>query len=67
MRVKFTTFLKKGWESSPNYFRNYCFGKRLLLKRLEGIASKHDSVINVLTGSKHRWKSQGTTITLFSH
>ena len=32
------------------------FGKRMLLKRLEGLASEHDSVINVLTGSKHRWK-----------
>ena len=31
--TKFTTFWKKGWVSSPNYFRNYCFGKRLLLKR----------------------------------
>ena len=30
--------------------------KRLLLKRLEGLASEHHSVINVLTGSKHRWK-----------
>ena len=37
------------------------------MKRLEGLSSKHDSVINVLTGSKHRWKSQGTTIILFSH
>ena len=37
----------------------------LLLKRLEGLASEHDSVINVLTGSKHRWKSQGTIIIFF--
>ena len=39
----------------------------LLLKRLEGLASEHRSVINVLTGSKYRWKEQGTTINLFSH
>ena len=39
----------------------------MLLKRLESLASEHHSVINVLTGSKHRWKKQGTTIILFSH
>ena len=39
----------------------------LLLKRLESLASEHHSVINVLTGSKHRWKYQGITIILFSH
>ena len=37
------------------------------MERLEGLASEHHSVINLLTGSKHRWKYQGTTITLFSH
>ena len=37
------------------------------MKRLESLASEHHSVINVLTGSKHRWKYQGTTIILFSH
>ena len=67
MHVKFTTFWKKGRESSPNYFQNYCFGERLLLKRLEGLASEDHSVINVLTGSKHRWKEQRTTIIFFSH
>ena len=39
----------------------------LLLKRLEGLASEQQTVINVLTGSKHRWKKQGTTIILFPH
>ena len=39
----------------------------LLLKRLEGLASEHHSAINVLTGSKHRWKLQGTTVIFFSH
>ena len=39
----------------------------MLLKRLEGLASEHHSVINVLTGTKNRWKEQGTTIILFSH
>ena len=39
----------------------------LQLKRLEGLPSEHHSVINVLTGSKHRWKWQRTTIILFSH
>ena len=37
------------------------------LKRLEGLASEHHSVFKVLTGSKHRWKYQGTTNILFSH
>ena len=67
MCIKFRTFPKKGWMSSPKYFRNYCFLKSLLLKRLESLASEHHSVINVLTGSKHRWKEQGTTIILFPH
>ena len=38
----------------------------MLLKRLESLVSEHHSVINVLTGSKHRWKYQDTTIILFS-
>ena len=59
MFIKFRTFGKKGWVSYPDYFRNYCFRKRLLLKRLDGLSSEHHSVINVLTGSKHRWKNQG--------
>ena len=46
---------------------NYCFRKRWLVKRLERLASEHHSVINVLTGSKHRRKYQGITIFLFSH
>ena len=37
------------------------------MKRLEGLASEHHSVINVLMGSKHLWKKQGTTIILVSH
>ena len=37
------------------------------MKRLEGLASEHHSAINVLTGSKDRWKLQGTTIILFPH
>ena len=56
MCMKFRTFWKKRWVSYPNYFRNYCFWKRLLLKRLEGLASEYHWVINVLMGSKHRWK-----------
>ena len=67
MHGKFTTFWKKGWVSLPKYFGNYCFLKRLLLKRLESLASEHHSVINVLTGSEHRWKFQGTTTSLFPH
>ena len=67
MCMRFRTFWKKRWVSYPNYFRNYCFRKRLLLKRLRGLGSEHHSVINVLTGSKHCWKMQGTTIILFSH
>ena len=39
----------------------------VLLKRLESLASEHHSVINVLTGSKRRWKLQGTTIIHFPH
>ena len=67
MCIKPRTFWKKGWVSSPNYFRNYCFGQRLPLEPLEGLASEHHSVIKVLTGSKHRWKEQATTIILFPH
>ena len=40
MCKKFWTFWKKQWVSLPNYFRNYIFGKRLLLKLLEGLASR---------------------------
>ena len=60
-------FLKKTWVSSPNYFRNYLCRKMWLLKRLEGLASEHHSLMNVLTGSKHCWNQHGNTITLFSH
>ena len=67
MWMNFRTFSKKGWVSFPNYFQNYCFRKRLLLKRLKGLASEHHSVNNELTGSKHRWKMQGTTNILFSN
>ena len=67
MCMKFSTFSKKEWVSSTNYFRNYCFRNRFLLKRLKVLASEHHSVINVLTESKHCWKMQGTTIILFSH
>ena len=54
--MKFTTFWKKGWVFYPNYFRNYFFGNKLLLKRLEGLALEHHSEINVLTGSKLQLK-----------
>ena len=40
---------------------------RLLLKRLESLASEHHSDIKVLTGPKHRWKEQSTTFILFSN
>ena len=73
----FIAFLKCAWNlehsekkrrvSWPNYYRNYCIGKRCLLKRLKGLASAHHSVINVLTGSKHCWSQHGTTIFLFFH
>ena len=46
MWIKFTTFWRKGWVSWPNYFRNYCFGKSLLLKHLERFPWEHHSVIN---------------------
>ena len=39
--------------------------KRCLLKRLKGCASPYHSIINVLTGSKHCWSQNGTTIFLF--
>ena len=39
----------------------------LLLKRLEGLGSEHHWVINVLTGSKDRWKKQGITIILYCY
>ena len=67
MCIKFRPFWKKEWVSYPNHFRNYCFRKRLLLERLEGPPPEHHSVINLLTGSKRRWKMQGRTIILFSH
>ena len=51
----------------PSLFPKLLFRKEVATERLEGLASKHHSVINVLTGSKHRWKKQGTTIILFSH
>ena len=63
---KIWNILKKGWVSQPKYFGNYFFLKRLLLKPLESLAAEHHSVINVLTGSKHRWKLQGNTIILSS-
>ena len=40
--------------------------KTWLLKRLKSLASEHHSLMNVLTGPKHCWNQQGTTITLFS-
>ena len=49
-------FEKKDENPSLIISQNYFFGKRLVLKRLEGLATEHHSVINVLTGSKHRWK-----------
>ena len=35
-------------------FPKLYFGKRFQLKRLEGLATEHHSVMNVLTASKHR-------------
>ena len=49
-------FEKKDESPSLNISEIIVSKKRLLLKRLEGFASEHHSVINVLTGSKHRWK-----------
>ena len=56
MCMKFRKIWKKGLVSWPIYFLKYCFGKRLLLKRLESLGSEHHSLIHVLTGSKLRWK-----------
>ena len=67
MCMKFRTFWKKGRVSEPNYYRNYCIRKRCLLKPLKGLASADHSVINGLTGSKHCWSQQGTTIFNFYH
>ena len=36
-------------------------------KRLKGLASEHDSVINVLTVSKDCYNQHGITIILFFH
>ena len=73
----FIAFLKCAWNlehfekkrrvSQPNYYQNYCIRKRCLLKRLKGLVSAHNSVINGLTGSKHCWSQHGTTIFLFSN
>ena len=49
------------------YYRNYCIRKRCLLKPLKGLASADHSVINGLTGSKHSWSQEGTTIFNFFH
>ena len=65
MCMKFRTFWKKRRVSYPNIYRNYCNRKRCLLKRQKGLASAHQSVINVLTGSKHCWSQHGTSIFLF--
>ena len=65
--MKFTTFWIPRKVSYPNYYQNYCIRKRCLQKRLKGLASAHDSVINVLTGSKHCWSQHGTTIFLLFH
>ena len=67
MCLNLTTFMRKGWVSWPNYFRNYFSGNRLQLERLESLASEHHSIITVLTSSKHRWKQQRTTIMPFSN
>ena len=67
MCMKFRTFWKKLGLSLAYYYRNFCIGKRCLLKRLKGLAWKHHSVINVLTVSKHCWNQHGTPIFLFSH
>ena len=65
MCMKFRTFWRKGWVSQPNYFRNYCFGKRLLLKRLECLSSEHPSVVNVLTGSKSAQRYKVSLLSFF--
>ena len=61
----FIPFLKCAWNLEHFEKKDECprlnisdiiFLKRLLLKRLESLAYEHHSVIDVLTGSKHRWK-----------
>ena len=41
--------------------------KSWLLKRLNGLASEHHSVSNVLTGSRHCSNQHDTTIIVFFH
>ena len=67
MCMKLRIFWTKRWVSSPKYFRNFWIQKRWLFKRLKHLASEHNSVINVLAGSKHCWNQHGTTIFLFFH
>ena len=62
---KLEHFQKKRLVSWPNYFRNYWSWKTWLLKRPKGLASEHQSLMNVLTGSKHCWNQHDTGITLF--
>ena len=54
MCVKFRTFWKN--DEGSSLIISDIIATELLLKRLEGLASEHHSVINVLTGSKHRLK-----------
>ena len=56
MCIKFRTFGKKDEFNSLIICEIIVSERMLLLKRLERLASENHSVINVLTGSKHRWK-----------
>ena len=51
--------------SYPNYFQSYYLRKRWLLEGLEVLSSEHHSVMSVLTGSKHCWNGDNTTINSF--
>ena len=52
MCIKFRAFSNKRWVSQPKYFRSYWCWKTWLLKRLKGLASDQNSIMNGLTGSK---------------
>ena len=69
----FIAFLKCAWNlehlRKKNEYPSLIISKIIhaeRLKRLKGLASKHHSLMNVLTRSKHCWNQHGTTITLFS-
>ena len=65
MCMKFRAFQKKDEYPSLILSEIIEAEKTWLLKRLKGLAFEHDSLMNVLTCSKHCWNQHGTSITLF--